>query len=291
MPYILLGTMVICAGGFLAYLFPKTSRLGPWLTTLAVFGGNLLLLPRAFHGLSGRNPVSSLDIAGVTLAMDPLSAFFICVIGFISLLASIYAQGYLRPYQNEGSDIRINLLLLNVLIASMLLVPLAGETISFLFVWEIMTLASFLLVIYDHRQAESLRAGVKYLVSMHVGFLCLLTGFVLASSAAGSTSFSGIARYFTAHPAGALTVAVPLFLGFSFKAGFIPFHFWLPEAHPAAPTHVSAVMSGVMIKTGIYGILRTIDLFPVRSSPVRRAILPRRRRVRPLRRDVCLEPT
>ena len=199
--------------------------------------------------------------------MDPLPSFFVCITGFISLMVSFYAQGYLRPYQNEGSDIRINLLLLNMLIAAMLLVPLAGGTLSFLFVWEIMTLASFLLVIYDHRQAESLRAGVKYLVSMHVGFLCLLIGFVLAASAAGSTSFARIALYFTDHPAGSLTVAVPLFLGFAFKAGFIPFHFWLPEAHPAAPTHVSALMSGVMIKTGIYGILRTIDLFPVKSIP------------------------
>lgn len=255
------------AGGCLTCLFPKANRFGPWFSTLAVLAADILILPPAFLGMLRQGIGSPLQVAGLSLALDPLAAFFVFVIAFVSLLASIYAQGYLRPYRDKGSDIRINLLLLNVLIAAMILVATADDTLSFLFIWEIMTLASFLLVIYDHRQAETLRAGVKYLVAMHVGYLFLAVGFILAASAAGSTSFPRIAQYFATKPAGTMTVVLLLFLGFSLKAGFIPFHFWLPEAHPAAPTHVSAVMSAVMIKTGIYGILRTIGLFPHDSIP------------------------
>ena len=260
----MLGIVIIAVGGLPVYLFPKTNRFGPWIATTTMLLGNVLILPAAFAGL-GTQIHDTAKIGGFTLTLDSLAAFFILIFGFISLLASIYAQGYLRRYQDDGSDIRVNLLLLNILAASMIVVTLVNETIPFLFVWEIMTLSSFLLVIYDHRQPESLRAGVKYLVSMHVSFLFLLAGFVIASTEAGSASFQGIAGYFSKHPESSWPIVLLLFLGFSIKAGFVPFHYWLPEAHPAAPTHVSAVMSGVMIKTGIFGILRVLVIFPIRS--------------------------
>lgn len=265
MSFILCGAALVVAGGLLTHLFPGRNRLGPWTATLGVISGSCLIIPAAFAGLLARNTVATGRIVGLAWQFNPLAAFFVLIIACIAPLTSIYAQGYLGSYQRNGSDIRINLLLFNVLIAAMLLVPLAGEMFSFLIIWEIMTMASFLLVIYEHRQEESLRAGIKYLVAMHISFILILSGLALASSEAGSTSFQRIAGHYAAHPGGIPAAVVLLFLGFAIKAGFLPFHIWLPEAHPAAPTHVSAVMSGLMIKTGLFGLLFTIDLFSLRS--------------------------
>ncbi len=125
---------------------------------------------------------------------------------------------------------------------------------TFLFFWELMTIASFLLILFDAERKEVVRAALSYLVMMHIGFLFLVAGFVTLWQQTGSADFQSLALYYGDR------APLPLFLlfllGFGMKAGLFPMHVWLPEAHPAAPSHVSAVMSGVMIKTGIYGILR-----------------------------------
>ena len=186
--------------------------------------------------------------------IDPLSAFFLLPTFLLSGLAAIYAVGYFQPW--NGRNPGRFWLFYNALIASLALVLLARNGVLFLVAWEAMALTSFFLVIHDDAGEGVREAGWIYLVASHVGMAFLLALFFLLGRATGSQDFAAFAA-----PAGS---AGGLFLlalvGFGTKAGLVPFHVWLPEAHPAAPSPVSAVMSGVMIKTGIYGILRTLAL-------------------------------
>ena len=186
--------------------------------------------------------------------IDPLTAFFLLPTFMLCGLAAIYAVGYFRPW--NGRNPGRFWLFYNALVASLALVLLARNGVLFLVAWEAMALTSFFLVIHDDAADGVREAGWIYLVASHVGMAFLLALFFLLGRAAGSQDFAAFAA-----PAGS---AGGLFLlaldGFGTKAGLFPFHVWLPEAHPAAPSPVSAVMSGVMIKTGIYGILRTLAL-------------------------------
>jgi formate hydrogenlyase subunit 3/multisubunit Na+/H+ antiporter MnhD subunit len=141
----------------------------------------------------------------------------------------------------------------------MLLVLISRDAIGFVIAWELMTLSSYVLVIYDHVQPEVRRAGWIYLIASHVGVACILTMFLLLGG--GGFGFSEMLAH--APDGGAATaIAVLGIVGFGVKAGIVPLHVWLPEAHAAAPSHVSALMSGVMIKLGVYGVLRTIAFVP-----------------------------
>ncbi len=189
-------------------------------------------------------------------SMDPLSALFVLIIALGGVATTLYACGYLKHYEQSKSSAHLSLhcLSLLTLIFSMMGVVTADGGYGFLFYWELMTIASFLLILFDAQRPEVMRAALSYLVMMHIGFLFLVGGFVKLWLATGSADFSALETYYGSK------AALPLFLiflvGFGMKAGLFPMHVWLPEAHPAAPSHVSAVMSGVMIKTGIYGILR-----------------------------------
>ena len=135
---------------------------------------------------------------------------------------------------------------------AMLAVVCSDGGCSFLFFWELMTIASFLLILFDAERPEVRRAALAYLIMMHVGFVLLIVGFARLGAVCGSASFAALPAYFAQRPV--LPLFVVFLAGFGMKAGLFPLHVWLPEAHPAAPSHVSALMSGVMIKTGIYGI-------------------------------------
>jgi len=130
------------------------------------------------------------------------------------------------------------------------------DGLSFLIVWEIMALSSFLLVIFDAEDRTIMKTGISYLIQMHVGMFFILISFLIVDKATGQMSFDALRLYFSNHSD--LLLFILFFIGFGIKAGFIPMHTWLTEAHPAAPSHVSGVMSGVMIKMGIYGILRVL---------------------------------
>jgi len=203
----------------------------------------------------------------INLEIDQLSAFFILVVNFTSLTGIIYAKGYLQPYLNKKSRTEIawhffNFLWLHI---SMLLVVMLRDALAFLVIWEIMSVSSFFLVIFESEKAETVKIGIKYLIQMHIGVAFLMVAFIWAFVQTGAAfSFNGLSVYFASHHP--FWLFILFFLGFGIKAGFIPLHSWLPHAHPAAPSHVSGVMSGVMIKMGIYGILRVLmyihhDLF------------------------------
>jgi hydrogenase-4 component B len=179
-----------------------------------------------------------------------LGGLFLALIGSAAIPASIYAMGC-------SPDERRDRFAYLVFVLSMCLVPLAANTMTFAITWELMSLASYFLVLHDRESKASIDAGWVYAVMTHAGLACLLAGMLLLGAWTGSPRFedwratapalSGAARH---------AVFVLLGLGFAGKAGVIPLHVWLPLAHPAAPSHVSALMSGVMIKLGVYGLLR-----------------------------------
>ena len=188
----------------------------------------------------------------LAFSIDSLSAFFLVAIFSISLLAAVYSIHYM---DNPKKALRTaaHYLFFALLVAAMALVVTAGNLITFMLSWEIMSLSSFFLVVYNYEAAENRKAGYLYFVFSQVGAMFILASFGVIYAHGGGFGFEAAA----ALPEGAKILVFALaFVGFASKAGVFPFHVWLPHAHPAAPSHISAVMSGVMIKTGIYGILR-----------------------------------
>lgn len=197
------------------------------------------------------------------IVLDRLSALFAVIISIAAVATTIYSRGYLARYLDSKSPVHISIhyTSLVTLATAMIGVVTASGGFCFLFCWETMTIASFLLIIFDAERKETVRAALSYLVMMHIGFAALLAGFSLLGVRTGSAEFSTLGGYFSAYSP--LPLFVLFLVGFGMKAGMFPMHTWLPEAHPAAPSHVSAIMSGVMIKTGIYGIVRVAAAIPV----------------------------
>ena len=193
------------------------------------------------------------------LRLDALSAWFIIIINIISLAGSFYGQEYLGHYPDRKADLKVHYALLPVFHASMIYVTLLNDLFLFIVVWEIMSLSSFLLILFERKKEGTLKAATNYFIQMHVSVVFLLIGTFYLFFLTGGTSFTDLAAL--PQQAGAtnsLFVFLLFFIGFGIKSGFIPFHTWLPHAHPAAPSHLSGIMSGVIIKVGIYGILRVV---------------------------------
>lgn len=190
----------------------------------------------------------------VRLGLDPLSAFFAVPLLLLGASCAVYGAFYLAPARRAGPPAA----LFNLLLAAMLVVVLARDAVVLLIAWEVMTLTSYLLVVHDHHEAAVRRAGWVYLIAGHLGVACLLALFVLLGQLGAGFGFAEL----SARPVGggvAVVAALLALVGFGTKAGIVPFHVWLPEAHAAAPSHVSALMSGVLIKLGLYGLLRTLE--------------------------------
>ena len=190
------------------------------------------------------------------LALDPLSTAFLIPILLLSAAASVYAIGYLRG--QPAAKVRLSIFMYLLLVVSMCVVGCARDAVLFLVAWEIMALSSFFLVLYDSDRADVRQAGWMYLVASHIGTAFIIALFLLIGHTAGSFDFDRWTNLPSSGAAGLSTCFILAVIGFGTKAGFWPLHVWLPEAHPAAPSHVSAVMSGVMIKTGIYGLMRML---------------------------------
>jgi len=196
----------------------------------------------------------------ITFTVDPLSAFFILVTNLTILTGMLYSNGYLAAYRNTRTPAQFALHYFSYtwLHLSMLSVLMLREGTAFLIAWELMAVSSFMLILFEAEKRTTLKTAVNYLIQMHIGLVLLIIGFLLAENDTGTFGFEGVGIYFENHPNAPLFFL--FFAGFAVKAGFIPFHTWLPEAHPAAPSHVSGVMSGVMIKMGIFGIVRLLTM-------------------------------
>src|ERR1035437_4136802 len=193
----------------------------------------------------------------VTLRIDSLSAWFILIINLTCINGALYGIGYMKPYENQKGNSSLHWIMFVIFQTSMLSVCMLQHSLAFLIAWEIMSISSLLLVMFEHYKHDTLRAGLNYLVQMHIGVVFLSMAFIWVYFSEGAYDFNAIASFFNHHNAGLLFLL--FFLGFGIKAGFIPLHTWLPHAHPAAPSHISGVMSGVIVKLGIYGILRMVS--------------------------------
>ena len=185
----------------------------------------------------------------------PLSAFFLLPVVVLSALAAVYGGSYLLAFRGRKS-LGSSWFFFNMFVLGMIMVLIARTALLFLVSWEVMSISAFFLVTFEHEKAEVRRAGWVYLVATHLGVAFLFATFVLLGRQAGSLEFAAFERMPALDGFWSGLIFVLALIGFGAKAGFVPFHVWLPEAHPAAPSHVSALMSGVMIKMGLYGLLR-----------------------------------
>jgi len=202
---------------------------------------------------------SWLHLFTLSFTLDSLSAFFLIPIFSVCPLAVLYSFHYMDKTDQRGRT-GINFFFFNLLIVSMALVAVADNIISFALVWELMSLSSFFLVMHEYQKEETRKAGYIYFIFAQAGAMFIFAAFALAYSYTGSYGFAA----FAGMPANIKIIVFFLALvGFGSKAGIFPLHMWLPHAHPAAPSNISAVMSGVMIKMGIYGIIRLYGILDV----------------------------
>ncbi|MBI4375135.1 MAG: hypothetical protein HY549_01670 [Elusimicrobia bacterium] len=228
--------------------------------TVAGAAGGLLAL-RVLWGQDVPDLVRPWLIPGAVfhLGIDPLSASFLLLVLLVGCCAGLYGEGYIAASHGHVPAAPARFFFL-VLVASMALLVGARNALLFMVAWETMALAAFGLVSCEHGKPEVRKAGLLYLLCTHVGSLCLLALFALLGRNAGSLEFDAFAAVPALPAAQRTAVFLLALIGFGMKAGFVPLHIWLQEAHPAAPSHASAAMSGVMIEMGLYGLLRLLAL-------------------------------
>ncbi len=254
--------MLFLAGCIISMLLYKqnetAAKVGFTISAVASFYG-------VIHFFSNLGSVSEFTLGNDFLfnphfALDPVGNFFSFVICLIAFAASVYAIQYSEEYAKKGS-LAVMAALYNLFIVSMLLVISAANVFWFMIFWETMTVASYFLICFNDSK-QSMKATITYLGIAHLGGAAIMTAFLLLAHQSGSMEFSSFANA-ELSPAMATAIFLLAFFGFGSKAGIIPLHVWLPKAHPAAPSNVSALMSGVMIKVAIFGIIKFCLWLPV----------------------------
>lgn len=255
------GLLILIFGSFVILTIRKSSSVHRVAAILTLTSGicigiaAIMALAGSFRGILYRF-TWEIPIGDALFSLSPLSGFFMLIIAGISMLAAMYAPGYLKHYPYTEKRMRYHWFFFLMLVASMILVVTVQNAVLFMIAWEIMSVSSFFLVGFQNEKQESRKAGWIYLVFMHLGAACLLVMFAILGKHAGSYDFDVMKAAAGSFSGGVRTVIFILgMIGFGMKAGFFPLFAWLPEAHPTAPSHVSAVMSGVMIKTAFWGLL------------------------------------
>jgi hydrogenase-4 component B len=256
--YLFLGFIAFyLLGAVSALIFNKKDALCSYISFLSASAGALsgvifslsVIFGNTFHFILNEGQLLEFGFF-----IDKLSAFFILVISISVFTVSIFSTGYVKEYFGK-KNIGYLCFLYNIFILSMILVICANNAIMFLIVWELMSVISFFLVVYEHEKIETRKAGFIYIVMTHVGTGFILMSFMIFAGTSGSFSFETF-RAATMTPYLKDIAFLFAFIGFGTKAGIVPFHIWLPYAHPAAPGNVSALMSGVMIKTAVFMLIR-----------------------------------
>lgn len=197
----------------------------------------------------------------IPIRVDALSGWFIMLMNFTVLTGILYGRQYMRHYDTSASKLSMHYISYLINHTAMIGIYTVQNSFAFLCVWELMAITSFLMIIFECHKMETLKAGINYLIQSHIGIMFMTFGFIWVNIATGSLDFNSITDYTASiSPAISFILFLCFFITFAIKAGFVPFHTWLPYAHPAAPAHVSGMMSGVIIKLGIFGILRMLLL-------------------------------
>ena len=236
------------------------------ILTLALLAINAIISGYlAIRSLCGE--LYSLILAGsyvtgpIPIRIDALSGWFMLIINLIFLTGALYGYSYLRTYKKQQNNLSLHSIAFLLQHASIVSICVIQNSFVFLIAWEILALTSFVLIIFEHENPVTIKAGINYLIQAHFSIVFLMIAFLWVLNKTNSFDFQAISEYTSTLPGSAsLILFLCFFLGFAIKAGFVPFHTWLPYAHPAAPAHVSGLMSGVIIKIGIYGILRMLLL-------------------------------
>jgi hydrogenase-4 component B len=263
---VLVAIAIAAASGVLGLPWGRRSAVGQWLSTLlAVAAGGLGIAGVAVYwsahdSLPITVPWPLVPGAEFSVAIDGLSAVFLIPIFAIFALGSIYGLGYWKQSEHplNGRKLRV---FYGFLAAGMAMVAIARNGVLFLFAWEIMAVSAFFLVATEDDQEDVRAASWLYLVSTHMATLCLFGMFALMRAASGSFALEPIAGTSISYGMASSIFWLAL-LGFGIKAGIMPLHVWLPSSHAMAPSHVSAIMSGVIIKMGVYGLMRITSLLP-----------------------------
>ncbi len=253
---VLAAVVFFAASGLVSAVLARRPAIAQAAACALVCAGAALAIVAAAAVLAG-GAASSERLA---LRLDAVSAIFLLPISFVGALGAIYGLRYF-PQEALGAQAARLQLFYGLAVGGMVLLVAASNGIVFLVGWEVMALANFFLVLTEHDRREAQRAAFLYLAATHVGTLALFAVFALLRQAAGSFDFAAMEGLGGAGGVLGARVFVLALLGFGLKAGIMPFHFWLPPAHAAAPSHVSALMSGIVVKVGIYGLLRVSGLF------------------------------
>jgi hydrogenase-4 component B len=217
---------------------------------------------KALLGNSFETTLSGTFLFGdVSVVIDSLSAWFILTINFTIITGAIYGFNYMRKYKEKKSEITLHCIAFLLVHFALIGICSVQNGFAFLLLWELMALSVFMLVIFEHEKPATIKAGINYIVQSHISIVFIMLGFIYVAYKTGTYGFDAISEFSNQQSTLAGTALfLCFFVGFAIKAGFVPFHTWLPYAHPAAPSHVSGIMSGVVIKIGIYGILRMLLL-------------------------------
>lgn len=266
--WLLLSVSLYLVGAIASLLLARAERAAILVTSATgVLGGLAGLVAAVPVLLAGVGSKLSFDgpfpFASFALRLDPLAAFMVAAISLLATLCALYAAAYTREYVGRG--VGAMGFFLNTFVASMLGLVVADNAFYFLIFFEMMSLASYFLVVFD-QDREAVSAGFLYFLIAHAGSVLILIAFFILYAHTGSLDFAAF-RQARLSPALASSVFLLAFFGFGAKAGMVPLHGWLPRAHPAAPSHASALMSGVMVKIGVFGIIKVgIDLLGATSA-------------------------
>lgn len=267
----LLAALALLFTGTLASLFAgKRQRLAYSVALTSIVGAALLIAGTALPVLLRHQALSYssnwlVPGGAFALSIDPLAAFFLLPIAILPPLATIYAGAYLKE-DGKTRNLAPHWALSALMMAALVLVVLAANVLLFIAAWEIMTISSFFLVSYDHQHGEVRQAAWLYLLVAHFGLLLITAFFLLAGSQCGSLNFADFTPLARLNPTFTTILFLLALCGFGIKAGLFPFFVWLPAAHSAAPSHVSALMSGLVVNAGLFGVLRALTLLPPLSA-------------------------
>src|SRR3989338_844875 len=262
MNFFLYSLLVLSVSIVLLMLTSRSKKTSEIIFLISQVTGCVLALISAVHVFVSRVPINyrsnfRMPVGEFYVGVDFLSAFFVLTVTVLFSLAGVYGYSYLKEY--EKKNLGAHYALYNLALISLLLVVTAKNAVLFLIAWEMVTLSSYFLITFYDKEKAVRKAGYLFLIATHTGTFLLWIMFLLMARQSGSMNFDQMALSSFPLPLTGLLFILGV-IGFGVKTGFIPLHIWLPHAHPVAPSHVSAVLSGVMIKMGIYGLMRIIGI-------------------------------
>jgi hydrogenase-4 component B len=255
--------LIYLLGAVFSLLLSGNQKAGRYVSyscsSLAALSGIFLSITKLVSGDASSITIdipSNISYLSISFKLDNIASYFILLISFLVFCVSVYSYGYVSHYEPKRKTSLLGALF-NLFAASMLMVVTSGHLFLFLIFWEIMSLVSYFLVIYENEKQEVQKAGILYLIMTHIGTAFITVSFILIMKYTGTGVLDMI--NISLLPGSVRNIVfIFLVIGFGTKAGIIPLHIWLPHAHPAAPSNISALMSGVMIKMAIYGFIRFI---------------------------------